>query len=105
MSRLLALTEGVNGMGTTSASTFSGSVDLLIMPSCDAVYSLDNTATMFDQQAAVVGPLLSGLARSAQVLMESATSRALVNMTAFTCVEALYGKTGAQLSLAQIRFA
>ena len=37
--------------------------------------------------------------------MESVTSRGLVNMTAFSCVEAFDGKTGAQLSLARLRFA
>ena len=82
------------------SSTFSGNANLLIMPSCDAAYTAANTATMFDQQAVVVGPLLLGLARPAHVLMESVTSRGVVNMTAFACVEVLDGKTGAPLSLA-----
>ena len=81
------------------SSTFSGNANLLIMPSCDAANIAANTVTMFDQQAVVVGPLLLGLARPAHVLMESVTSRGVVNMTAFACVEAIEGKDGNQLGL------
>ncbi len=81
------------------SSTFSGNANLLIMPSCDAAYIAANTATMFDQQAVVLGPLLLGLARPAHVLMESVTVRGVVNMTAFACVEVLEDRNGNQLSL------
>jgi malate dehydrogenase (oxaloacetate-decarboxylating)(NADP+) len=70
-------------------STLSGEANLLVMPGIDAAnisYNLLKTAA---GNNIAIGPVLLGAARPVHILTSSATVRRVVNMTAWTVVEAM----------------
>ncbi|NLD69810.1 MAG: NADP-dependent malic enzyme [Limnobacter sp.] len=70
-------------------STLSGDANLLVLPGIDAAnisYNLLKTAAGHNVS---IGPVLLGAARPVHILTPSATVRRIVNMTAWTVVEAL----------------
>ncbi|UCE30150.1 MAG: NADP-dependent malic enzyme, partial [Burkholderiales bacterium] len=70
-------------------STLDGEANLLVLPNIDAAnisYNLLKTAA---GSGIAVGPVLLGAARPVHVLTGSATVRRLVNMTAWTVVDAM----------------
>lgn len=74
-------------------STLNGAANLLVMPNIDAAniaYNLMKVLT----DGNVVGPILVGLSRPAQILTKVATSRRILNMAAVAVVEtqAYYAK-------------
>jgi len=69
-------------------STLSGEANLLVLPGIDAAniaYNLLKTAAGHN---VAIGPVLLGVARPAHILTASATVRRIVNMTAWTVVDA-----------------
>lgn len=69
-------------------SKLEGSANTLIMPNIDtANIAINLVKTLADAQP--VGPLLLGFKRSAHILTTATTVRGIVNMTAFTCVDAI----------------
>ncbi|HRO61347.1 MAG TPA: NADP-dependent malic enzyme [Burkholderiaceae bacterium] len=70
-------------------STLSGDANLLVLPGIDAAnisYNLLKTAAGHNVS---IGPVLLGAARPVHILTPSATVRRIVNMTAWTVVEAV----------------
>jgi len=68
-------------------SKLSGPANLLIMPSLDAAHITYNFARIVNK-AVTVGPILMGLNYPAHILTPSASVRRVINMTAFSVVEA-----------------
>ena len=74
-------------------STLEGDANLLVLPDMDAAniaYNLLKTAAGHN---VAIGPVLLGAARPVHVLTPSATVRRIVNMTAWTVVDALAGRS------------
>jgi malate dehydrogenase (oxaloacetate-decarboxylating)(NADP+) len=70
-------------------STLSGEANLLVLPGIDAAnisYNLLKTAA---GNNVAIGPVLLGAARPVHILTSSATVRRIVNMTAWTVVDAI----------------
>jgi malate dehydrogenase (oxaloacetate-decarboxylating)(NADP+) len=70
-------------------SSLSGDANLLVLPGIDAAnisYNLLKTAAGHN---VAIGPVLLGAARPVHILTGSATVRRVVNMTAWTVVEAI----------------
>ena len=65
-----------------------GSANLLVMPTLDAANIAFNLLKTAAGDGITVGPILLGVARSANILTPSATVRRIVNMTALTVVDA-----------------
>ncbi|MGX4643115.1 NADP-dependent malic enzyme [Massilia sp. SYSU DXS3249] len=63
-------------------SGFSGSANLLVMPSLDAANILFNVLKVAAGKGVTVGPILLGSAKPVHILSPSATVRRIVNMTA-----------------------
>ena len=61
---------------------FSGSANLLVMPSLDAANILFNVLKVTSGRGVTVGPILLGAAKPVHILSPSATVRRIVNMTA-----------------------
>jgi malate dehydrogenase (oxaloacetate-decarboxylating)(NADP+) len=61
---------------------FSGSANLLVMPSLDAANILFNVLKVASGKGVTVGPILLGAAKPVHILTPSATVRRIVNMTA-----------------------
>jgi malate dehydrogenase (oxaloacetate-decarboxylating)(NADP+) len=68
-------------------STLTGEANLLVFPNLDAA-NIAMTAVKQMTDALHVGPILLGTAMPAHILTPSVTSRGIVNMTAFSVVEA-----------------
>jgi len=68
-------------------SRLSGPANLLVMPNLDSAHITFNFARIVSD-AVTVGPILMGLDYTAHVLTPSATVRRVINMTAFSVVEA-----------------
>jgi malate dehydrogenase (oxaloacetate-decarboxylating)(NADP+) len=67
---------------------FTGSANLLVMPSLDAANILFNVLKVTSGKGVTVGPILLGAAKSVHILSPSATVRRIVNMTALAVAEA-----------------
>jgi malate dehydrogenase (oxaloacetate-decarboxylating)(NADP+) len=63
-------------------STLSGSANLLICPNVDAANILYNVLKTIASGGVTVGPVLTGVARTAHILTPAATVRRVLNMTA-----------------------
>jgi len=68
-------------------SRLKGEANILIMPNLDAANIAYQMIKVL-ADAVPVGPILLGAARPAHILTPSVTARGIVNMTAFTVVEA-----------------
>jgi malate dehydrogenase (oxaloacetate-decarboxylating)(NADP+) len=68
-------------------SRLKGEANLLVMPNLDAA-NIAYQMTKIMADALPVGPILVGASRPAHILTPSVTARGIVNMTAFTVVEA-----------------
>jgi malate dehydrogenase (oxaloacetate-decarboxylating)(NADP+) len=66
---------------------YSGSANLLVMPSLDAANILFNVLKVASGKGVTVGPILLGAARSVHILSPSATVRRIVNMTALAAAQ------------------
>ena len=69
-------------------SRFSGSANLLVMPSLDAANICYNTVKMLGD-GVPVGPIMMGLRKPAYISTDSVTVRGIVNLTAVAAVDAL----------------
>ena len=69
------------------SSRLSGPANLLVMPTADAAHITFNFARIVND-AVTIGPILMGLDYPAHVLDPSASVRRVINMTAFSVVEA-----------------
>ena len=69
------------------SSRLSGPANLLVMPTADAAHITFNFARIVNN-AVSIGPILMGLDFPAHVLDPSASVRRVINMTAFSVVEA-----------------
>jgi len=69
------------------SSRLSGPANLLVMPTADAAHITFNFARIVNN-AVTIGPILMGLDFPAHVLDPSASVRRVINMTAFSVVEA-----------------
>ena len=69
------------------SSRLSGPANLLVMPTADAAHITFNFARIVNN-AVTIGPILMGLDYPAHVLDPSASVRRVINMTAFSVVEA-----------------
>jgi len=78
--RLYLPAEGAN-------ETFSGSANLLVMPSLDAANILFNVLKEASGKGVTVGPILLGAAKPVHILSPSATVRRIVNMTALAVAD------------------
>ncbi|MCO5400984.1 NADP-dependent malic enzyme [Ralstonia soli] len=68
-------------------SAFSGSANLLVMPTLDAANIAFNLLKITGGQGVTVGPILLGAAKPVHILNPSATSRRIVNMTALAVAD------------------
>ena len=66
---------------------YSGSANLLVMPSLDAANILFNVLKVASGNGVTVGPILLGAAKSVHILSPSATVRRIVNMTALAAAQ------------------
>jgi len=66
---------------------YSGSANLLVMPSLDAANILFNVLKVASGKGVTVGPILLGAAKSVHILSPSATVRRIVNMTALAAAQ------------------
>jgi malate dehydrogenase (oxaloacetate-decarboxylating)(NADP+) len=66
---------------------FSGSANLLVMPSLDAANILFNVLKVTAGKGVTVGPILLGAAKPVHILSPSATVRRIVNMTALAVAD------------------
>jgi len=71
-----------------SSSTLSGEANLLVLPNIDAANIAYNLLKTAAGNGVTIGPVLLGPKRPVHVLTPSATVRRLVNMTAWTVVDA-----------------
>ncbi len=71
-------------------SRLTGEANILIMPNLDAA-NIAYQMTKVLADALPVGPILVGAARPAHILTPSVTARGIINMTAFSVVEAQAG--------------
>ncbi|MEW7847909.1 NADP-dependent malic enzyme [Massilia aurea] len=76
-----ALSEEIRDLYQIDAG-YSGSANLLVMPSLDAANILFNVLKVAAGKGVTVGPILLGAAKSVHILSPSATVRRIVNMTA-----------------------
>jgi malate dehydrogenase (oxaloacetate-decarboxylating)(NADP+) len=70
-------------------STLFGEANLLVLPNLDAANIAYNLLKVAAGNNVAIGPVLLGAARPAHILTPSATVRRIVNMTAWTAVDAL----------------
>ncbi|MDX1528776.1 MAG: phosphate acyltransferase, partial [Gammaproteobacteria bacterium] len=68
-------------------SNLKGAANLLVMPNVDAAH-ISYTLLKVIGGGVSVGPILVGAAKPANVVTESITVRGLVNMSAYTAVQA-----------------
>jgi malate dehydrogenase (oxaloacetate-decarboxylating)(NADP+) len=66
---------------------YSGSANLLVMPSLDAANILFNVLKVTAGKGVTVGPILLGAAKPVHILSPSATVRRIVNMTALAVAD------------------
>ena len=66
---------------------YSGSANLLVMPSLDAANILFNVLKVASGKGVTVGPILLGAAKSVHILSPGATVRRIVNMTALAAAQ------------------
>ncbi len=66
---------------------YTGSANLLVMPSLDAANILFNVLKVASGKGVTVGPILLGAAKSVHILSPSATVRRIVNMTALAAAQ------------------
>jgi len=66
---------------------FTGSANLLVMPSLDAANILFNVLKVAAGKGVTVGPILLGAAKPVHILSPSATVRRIVNMTALAVAD------------------
>jgi malate dehydrogenase (oxaloacetate-decarboxylating)(NADP+) len=66
----------------------SGGANLLVMPGIDAANIAYNLLKTAAGNNVAIGPVLLGAARPVHILTPSATVRRIVNMTAWTVVDA-----------------
>jgi malate dehydrogenase (oxaloacetate-decarboxylating)(NADP+) len=66
---------------------FSGSANLLVMPSLDAANITFNILKVSSGKGVTVGPILLGAAKPVHILSPSATVRRIVNMTALAAAD------------------
>jgi malate dehydrogenase (oxaloacetate-decarboxylating)(NADP+) len=66
---------------------YSGSANLLVMPSLDAANILFNVLKVAAGKGVTVGPILLGAAKPVHILSPSATVRRIVNMTALAVAD------------------
>jgi malate dehydrogenase (oxaloacetate-decarboxylating)(NADP+) len=76
-----ALSEEIRDLYKIDAG-YSGSANLLVMPSLDAANILFNVLKVAAGKGVTVGPILLGAAKPVHILSPSATVRRIVNMTA-----------------------
>jgi malate dehydrogenase (oxaloacetate-decarboxylating)(NADP+) len=81
-----ALSEDIRRMYRPDGD-FTGSANLLVMPSLDAANILFNVLKVTSGKGVTVGPILLGAAKSVHILSPSATVRRIVNMTALAVAE------------------
>ena len=81
-----ALSEDVRNQ-TMPNSTLKGSANLLVMPNVEAANITYNSIKVL-ADCITIGPLLLGVAQTAHILTNAATSRGIVNMTALSTVGA-----------------
>jgi malate dehydrogenase (oxaloacetate-decarboxylating)(NADP+) len=81
-----ALSEALRGR-LVSASGFSGSANLLVMPNLDSA-NIALTLLASATEGLLVGPLLLGASKPVQVMASSVTARGIVNMTALAVAQA-----------------
>ncbi len=82
-----ALDPAIRG-GGVSDCVLSGAANLLVMPGIDAANIAYNLLKTAAGNNVAVGPVLLGAARPVHILTPSATVRRIVNMTAWTVVDA-----------------
>jgi malate dehydrogenase (oxaloacetate-decarboxylating)(NADP+) len=73
---------------------FTGSANLLVMPSLDAANILFNVLKVSAGKGVTVGPILLGAAKPVHILSPSATVRRIVNMTALAAAGVSQGAAG-----------
>ena len=73
-------------------SPLTDSANLLIMPNIDAANITFNALKIVAGHGVTVGPVLLGAARPVHILTPTSTVRRIVNMTAFTAVDAASAK-------------
>jgi malate dehydrogenase (oxaloacetate-decarboxylating)(NADP+) len=69
-------------------STLTGDANLLVLPGIDAANIAYNLLKTAAGNNVAIGPVLLGAARPVHILTASATVRRLVNMTAWTVIDA-----------------
>jgi malate dehydrogenase (oxaloacetate-decarboxylating)(NADP+) len=69
-------------------STLSGEANLLVMPTIEAANIAYNLLKTAAGNNIAIGPVLLGAARPVHILTPSATVRRIVNMTAWTVIDA-----------------
>jgi malate dehydrogenase (oxaloacetate-decarboxylating)(NADP+) len=85
-----ALDENIRRMYQPAAQQdtgFSGSANLLVMPSLDAANITFNILKVSSGKGVTVGPILLGAAKPVHILSPSATVRRIVNMTALAAAD------------------
>jgi malate dehydrogenase (oxaloacetate-decarboxylating)(NADP+) len=74
--------------GLMPRSTLSGEANLLVMPTIEAANIAYNLLKTTAGNNIAIGPVLLGAARPVHILTPSATVRRIVNMTAWTVIDA-----------------
>jgi malate dehydrogenase (oxaloacetate-decarboxylating)(NADP+) len=85
-----ALDENIRRMylpDTQQEANFTGSANLLVMPSLDAANIAFNILKVSSGKGVTVGPILLGAAKPVHILSPSATVRRIVNMTALAAAD------------------
>jgi malate dehydrogenase (oxaloacetate-decarboxylating)(NADP+) len=80
-----ALDPSIRGVADCA---LSGGANLLVMPGIDAANIAYNLLKTAAGNNVAIGPVLLGAARPVHILTPSATVRRIVNMTAWTVVDA-----------------
>jgi malate dehydrogenase (oxaloacetate-decarboxylating)(NADP+) len=84
-----ALSEDIRRLYADKAGDggYTGSANLLVMPSLDAANILFNVLKVSSGKGVTVGPILLGAARPVHILSPSATVRRIVNMSALAVAQ------------------
>jgi malate dehydrogenase (oxaloacetate-decarboxylating)(NADP+) len=82
-----ALSEDIRRLYRPEGGGFTGSANLLVMPSLDAANITFNLMKVSSGKGVTVGPILLGAAKPVHILSPSATVRRIVNMTALAVVD------------------
>ena len=81
-----ALSEDIRAQSMPN-STLKGAANLLVMPNVEAANITYNAIKVL-ADCITIGPLLLGVAQTAHILTNAATSRGIVNVTALSIVGA-----------------